>query len=220
MTISSIHIDPSLAPEQITPEVIRAALSYDEYRKLMMRVTQEKTNTGPAKTEELAHYTALNWQRMQRVEKTLVLPPHLQAPLQNLERRIYFLIFTESWCGDAAQNIPAIEQLVDASPALQSGYLLRDENESLFSHYLTNGGKSIPKLAALDADTGEELFTWGPRPRGAQELVDANKAIPEAERPTYDKFSVILQQWYNSNRGVAVAEEIVDLITRLNERPA
>jgi hypothetical protein len=33
--------------------------------------------------------------------------------------------------------------------------------------YLTNGGRSIPKLVAFD-DDGQALFTWGPRPAALQ----------------------------------------------------
>jgi hypothetical protein len=35
--------------------------------------------------------------------------------------------------------------------------------------YLTNGGRSIPKLVGFSAE-GEELFTWGPRPADLQSL--------------------------------------------------
>ena len=48
--------------------------------------------------------------------------------------------------------------------------VLRDENLELMDLFLTNGGRSIPKLIALDKDLNI-LFTWGPRPQTATNMV-------------------------------------------------
>jgi hypothetical protein len=73
--------------------------------------------------------------------------------------------------------------------------------------YLTNGARSIPKLIAVDRDSGEVLGTWGPRPKLAQDLFVEQKA-QGIEKP------VILeniQRWYLSNRGRSLQAEIAEL---------
>ena len=37
-------------------------------------------------------------------------------------------------------------------------------------HYLTNGSRSIPKLIAIDAVTGVELFNWDLDPKARKQL--------------------------------------------------
>ncbi len=59
-------------------------------------------------------------------------------------------------------------------------YILRDENPEVMDDYLTNGGRSIPKLVALEEDTLEEQFTWGPRPQEVQQKMLDYKANPES----------------------------------------
>ncbi|PSQ76653.1 MAG: thioredoxin family protein, partial [Bacteroidetes bacterium QH_6_63_17] len=39
-------------------------------------------------------------------------------------------------------------------------------NLDIMDQYLTDGNRSIPKLAAF-SEEGNERFTWGPRPEGA-----------------------------------------------------
>ena len=59
-------------------------------------------------------------------------------------------------------------------------------------HYLTNGGRSIPKLVVLRAADLTELTTWGPRPAEAQELLYAYKAMDP--KPPYEEFNKQLQR--------------------------
>ena len=48
---------------------------------------------------------------------------------------------------------------------------LRDDNDELMQHFLTNGGKAIPKLIVLEAESLEDVADWGPRPHDAKQLI-------------------------------------------------
>jgi hypothetical protein len=76
--------------------------------------------------------------------------------------------------------------------------------------YLTNGGRSIPKLIRMDADTLEVLSTWGPRPEETQNLVMTAKA----EGREYSDFVKDVQIWYARNRGQAIQEELLQSLTK------
>ena len=87
--------------------------------------------------------------------------------------------------------------------------VLRDDNDELMQQYLTNGGKSIPKLIAVSADLNKELFTWGPRPATAQvevkRLLDENGGFNE-------KVKEGIQIWYNNDKGISMQNELIDLL--------
>jgi hypothetical protein len=80
----------------------------------------------------------------------------------------------------------------------------------LKTKYLTNGGKSIPKLVVRDVD-GLDLFTWGPRPAPARQLVE------RLNDEGVDKSTVIveLQNWYNADKGGEMQEEWMRLFNGL-----
>jgi len=63
--------------------------------------------------------------------------------------------------------------------------------------FLTNGGRSIPKLIALDEDKNV-LFSWGPRPSIATKMIADYKEE--------------LQVWYNKNKGENVQEDLISLM--------
>ncbi len=42
-----------------------------------------------------------------------------------------WLIITEGWCGDAAQNIPAYRKNAAESVNIETRYVLRDENSRI-----------------------------------------------------------------------------------------
>jgi hypothetical protein len=74
--------------------------------------------------------------------------------------------------------------------------------------YLTNGGRSIPKVVVLDAD-GKETATWGPRPAEAQALMDEWKTL----EMRYSEKAEKLQLWYARNRTHAIQMELAALIS-------
>jgi hypothetical protein len=81
------------------------AISYEEYRAFVQAYTDNGTNSGDEVTEALTAYTALNNQRMKRRDKIVKILLENQDFLSASDREIYFLIRSESHCGDAAQTM-------------------------------------------------------------------------------------------------------------------
>ncbi len=79
------------------------------------------------------------------------------------------LVITEPWCGDSLAILPVLARLF-AEAGCDLRVVRRDEHPDLMDGYLTNGGRAIPILIAMDA-AFQERFHWGPRPRPAQDLV-------------------------------------------------
>lgn len=192
--------------------VTRQKYTYAEYRELMDRLVGEGKTTGPLQNEAMAHYTFLNHKRMARLDKKGKLTPELQASVERVDRSYTFLILTEAWCGDAAQNIPLFQLIADANPNFKLELVLRDENLDLMDAHLTNGGRSIPKVLVVDDATQEVLGSWGPRPAEVQAMVMEYKAIPEEERPPYSEFVVTVQNWYNRDKTISAQRELLQLL--------
>ncbi len=142
----------------------------------------------------------------------------MSADLQQLAYQIpapqTWYVLTEAWCGDAAQNLPVIAKVAGLNPHITLTLLLRDEHPEIMNAYLTHGGKSIPKLIALD-DDGNELFTWGPRPQVLQEIVWDYKKNPTVP---YTEFLEHAQRWYNTDKTESVQGEMVVLLQREAQR--
>lgn len=64
-------------------------------------LTASKSNSGSEKTEALAEYTQLNDRRMNRWDKTLKISVDIQKKISSIDKKLTFLVLTESWCGDA-----------------------------------------------------------------------------------------------------------------------
>lgn len=183
--------------------------TYPEYQAFFEKLVAAGKTSGPDQSEMMVNYTKLNWSRAKRIDKTFKSLPITDYFLNALERKLVFKIITEPWCGDAAQVVPIIAGMAKASDMVETVIVLRDENEELINRYLTNGGKSIPITVITDAETGEELGHWGPRPKAAQELVINYKSTPENERASYDDFVQIVQKWYNNDKTESTQREFL-----------
>ncbi|PWJ59935.1 thioredoxin-like protein [Dyadobacter jejuensis] len=192
----------------LTDTVVSQAYSYIDYVAIMERVVKAGLTTGPVQSEELSHYTRLNLSRMQRIYKTTKLQPELVEAIKEIKEPQTWFVLTEAWCGDAAQNIPVLALLAEQNPLVELKLLLRDEHLELMDQYLTHGGRSIPKLIAVDAENNE-LFTWGPRPQGTQELFMAYKADPAMGHAA---FAEQIQRWYIADKSMSLQAELHALL--------
>jgi len=186
----------------------RNIYSYPDYILLMELVVMERRTTGPKQSEELNEYTKLNLHRMQRLNKTVVLSERLKIAVKQIQAPQRWYVLTEAWCGDAAQNIPILAAMAKLNPLIDLQLLLRDENPDLMDMYLTKGGRSIPKLIAVDSEYNE-IFTWGPRPEGAQHLLEIYKENPV--KP-YKEFSEDIQRWYVKDKTQSIQKELLTLL--------
>ncbi|MGI4863677.1 MAG: thioredoxin family protein [Janthinobacterium lividum] len=194
------------------PDRLADAYTYQAYRQLIDDLLAEGKTTGPNQSEELTAFTELNVQRMHRLDKTVKVQPALAAAASSLQGHYLWLIITEGWCGDAAQLVPVMEAVAQASGGhLTTRYVLRDEHPELMEQYLTGGGKAIPKLLVLNPDTLAEITHWGPRPAPAQELFRTLKA----EGVSHDEFARQLHTWYAHDHTQATQNELLALVQGL-----
>ena len=200
-------------PEQqlFTTELLEQALSYSVYLQLTEKLVAEGKTSGPNQSEAYVHYTKLNLQRMKRLNKTVDIPQSLQELLSQKANNWTWITLTEPWCGDAAQCVPVIEKLGTSSKEINTVYLLRDEHPTVMDAYLTNGGRSIPKLICLDAN-GKEVFTWGPRPAVIQEVMNELKASGISDIPTIVE---AIQKAYNADKQAGIYAEFEALLKAL-----
>ncbi|WP_299116269.1 thioredoxin family protein [uncultured Winogradskyella sp.] len=185
---------------------LEKSMSYAEYRTLVSELTENNSTTGLEKTEALVNYTALNDRRMKRWDKTVKLSEDAKTTVENSNRKMTWLVLTESWCGDAAHIMPVINKVAELNDNIDYKVVLRDENEALMNAFLTNGGKSIPKLIMIDNDSNEVIDTFGPRPSVATELVNDYKAEHGQLTP---EFKEDLQRWYNKDKGQSTLEDLL-----------
>lgn len=183
----------------------RELLDYAAYRQLLAAKAGGVLEPGD---ESHGDYFRLNEQRMRRVEKTYTVSPSLAATIRELPAQTWIVI-SETWCGDSAQNIPFIARMAEINPNITLRFLLRDKNLDVMDDYLTDGKRQIPKLIVFDED-GVELFQWGPRPREAQALFDRRKV----EGIPLDQVKQELHLWYGRNRGAELEKEFCELLTR------
>jgi hypothetical protein len=192
------------------------SIDYPTYEAQVHQLVAEERTSGPQQTEALAAYTKLNAQRMRRLRKTTRLTPALTEALAQVKRPQLWLGLTEAWCGDAAQNLPVLFAMSEATPQVELRLLYRDEHPELMDQFLTEGARSIPKLIALDRESGELLGTWGPRPAPVQDQVIAYKAAPHAP---YEVFVQEVQHWYNQDKTQALQSEMVALLAQWAQLP-
>ena len=159
----------------------------------------------------MLQHTRMNMQRMNRLDKTAQLQPALLEQLAGVQQAQTWLVISEAWCGDAAQNLPYLQMMAEASDKIELQIVLRDENLELMDRFLTNGGRSIPKLILLNASTREVMADWGPRPAAAQTLYQDLKA----QQLPYIEVSTQLHKWYADNKGQDLQLEIQLLLQSL-----
>ena len=193
---------------KISSSIIEKGISYLDYRMIFDQLVAEKKTSGDSQSEFLVNYTALNLQRTTRIEKTAQISEETRHQLQNFPYEMYWLVLSEVWCGDAAQNLPVISKMADLSPNIDLKIIWRDENPDFMDQYLTNGGRSIPKLVAVKKQDLTEMGTWGPRPLPPQQMVMDFKE----KGGDKDEFMKSVQQWYNKDKSQTIQIEFSELL--------
>lgn len=193
----------------VIEESLKKSLSYQDYRTLLSRLVEENATTGTNQSEALINYTALNDRRMKRWDKTVKISEADKITIKNATVNQTWIVLTESWCGDAAHVIPVINKVAELNTGINLQLVMRDENEQLMDLFLTNGGKSIPKLIQFDNTSKTVLNSYGPRPTEATKLVNDFKKI---HGTLTAEFKEDLQRWYNKDKGQNVINDLLELI--------
>jgi len=199
------------AVEIIRNSLVDDGLNYQAFMDIV-RARIKETDRGVLDEQEKAlhDYTVLNVKRSERIERSWVMPEELRVAAQALDFEQTWMVLTEGWCGDSAQNLPYLAAVAAVNPRIDFRILERDDHLNIMDIYLTNGTRSIPKLVIFDRD-GQERAVWGPRPATAAQLVQELKSqgLPRAEM--YER----LHLWYGRNRWKEISHELLDLLRRL-----
>lgn len=186
--------------------------NYSEFRAKVSELLAQGKSSGNEQSEDLLHYSNLNEVRMNRLDKTIVVPEEIKAQLGKLKKKYIWLVLAEGWCGDAAQLLPVMHKMDEFADNIDFHVVFRDENDPLMQEFLTNGARSIPKLIILNAESHEVLAAWGARPEGATRLIKEFKA----------KYGVVnetakteLQKWYLQDKGLSTMDEITKIMIAL-----
>lgn len=190
-------------------ERLLSGMSYAEYVALVSSLIAQNKTTGPNQSDDFLAYTKLNQSRMRRGEKQAKLTEQQTNAIKSLKKPQIWMLLTEAWCGDAAANLPMINEVASASEHIQLRLLLRDENLDIMDQYLTNGGRSIPKLVIFDAESMQEIAQWGPRPAFLQNWLMENK---KTEALSKSELTEAFQKWYAKDKGQTLAEELISLL--------
>lgn len=189
---------------------VNKAINYKEYVDLLDGLMAEGKTTGTNQSEDYLNYAKLNLARIHRLNKTATLTSELKSALQKVKSKFIFLVLTEGWCGDAAQNIPTLHLIEEECKNIELKLILRDENLDLMDRYLTNGGRSIPKLICLEKESLKELFTWGPRPEAVQQTV---LELKEKQVSLMEKAEIV-HKWYAVDKTLSLQSELKVLVEK------
>jgi hypothetical protein len=178
-------------------ERIKKGLSYSGFLD-NTKIKLLTTDPNNLSEQEKQNHTLLrlNYQRSIRIEDNFAVPENLVELIRTISNEQIWMIITEDWCGDSAQNLPFIIKIAQANPKIHIKILLRDSNPDIIDLYLTNGTRSIPVLIAFDFE-GNEIFRWGPRPKVAQEYV--MECIKQGL--SKDEYIEKLHRWYSNDKG-------------------
>lgn len=194
-------------------EKFKEGIDYERYMQEMLRFKTEGKSSSFNNKEGYAEYTSLGYHRMKRLNKTLSVSESLKAKIEKLDEPLYLLAITESWCGDAAQNLPLFNLLAEESSKLSLKLVYREENIDLMDLHLTDGGRSIPVVIFLDKDFSP-IEQWGPRPKFIQDFVKAFKKQAEPKEP-YEEFQKKTQRMYNQDGGKTLSLEIEAILDQI-----
>ena len=194
-------------PEHKT-SIINSILTYSEFvDEFAKQIAVSDFNTLNDYDKNFYEYRKLNYQRSSRLEKTFIPTDETKQIFLNINQLQTWIVITETWCGDSAQNLPVIAKLAQLNDKIDFKIVLRDSNLEFMDLYLTNSGRAIPKLIVLDKND-KELFQWGPRPVEARNLFTRLKNEGMAK----SDINMQLHLWYGRNRGKEVELELIQLI--------
>ncbi len=184
----------------------RNELNFNEYLAEIENTIKLVDDKNSIEAPPLFEYTKLNLRRSKKWLKIFKPNKEMIESIQSMKRKENWIVLTESWCGDAAQNLPQLFKISELTDNISLSLLKRDENLDLMDQFLTNGGRSIPKLIRVDSETNEVIGTWGPRPNPVQEKVLElkNEGKPYAEE---------IHKWYAKDKGNLLQLEFTTLIS-------
>ncbi|GBD90013.1 hypothetical protein BMS3Abin04_00729 [bacterium BMS3Abin04] len=176
-----------------------------------MKINNLNKNVLDEKGKMLFDYSKLNLVRSFRIQKTYKLKPEIVDLFNKIDEKQIWLVITEDWCGDSAQNLPYIYKYVENLNNIDFRIVLRDDNLNFVDNYFNHtGARSIPRILGFNS-LGNELFRWGPRPKVANNLVKQLKSEGKEKTLINEK----LHLWYGRNKGRELENELAAILNSL-----
>lgn len=189
--------------------ILAIGMTYDQYSELNKAYAKQGKTSGEQK-ESYVGYTKLGAARLRRWEK---LYKSEQEYLDEITSLVspgeQWLVFSETWCGDAAHMLPFVHQW-SKHAKVPLRIIMRDEHPTLMDEFLTNGGRSIPKLVRISAD-GMVLGTYGPRPSALVAHLAEWKSKAYFD---YKEWTLFAQDWYNQDKGKSIESDFIELLSK------
>jgi hypothetical protein len=192
---------------------ITRSYNYTDYKNLVIKYAKEQLTSGEQLPERIAA-TLMNAQRIKRIDKQCVINYNLHTILSQINKKLKWIVISESWCGDGAQCIPVIAKMAELNKNIKLEFVFRDEYPDLIDSFLTNGTRSIPKLICMDGQNNAIKFIWGPRPKAIQDKVSELKA--SNQEITHDELVKNIHLWYAQDKTKSIQFEFIDLLNKVN----
>ena len=183
-------------------------MSHDDFLQFTRDFLEGKIDEVAYDKDGYKETIALNQRRFEKWQERTPLNQDLIQVLRDKAEDWTWYLINEPWCVDGAFVQPLLQAIVDKVDGhIDLRIFLRDRHPELMDQFLTNGGRAIPKLIALNAKN-EVLFTWGPRPAELQDIItdlmqnqggDSNEKLKTGTR------------WYIKDKGVKIQQELLAL---------
>lgn len=182
-------------------------VNWKEYLEKFEAILHIETPPPPYDNPEYLNYLKLNKSRQNRWLKTAKINNDLENIIKNINQQQTWYLIVEPWCGDAAHITPFIFLMSEINPNITLKIVYRDTPPFMIDDYLTDGGKSIPKLIIRDSKEND-IHVWGPRPKACQrfylDLKEQNISVGTLKEE--------LQKWYNTDKGNSIQKEFLELL--------
>ncbi len=205
----------------IQSSILENSMTYTEYVAIAEGLVKSghTSTTGFNNGKTMLQYASDNIARMQKLNETTELTSETVEILSKMTKSVTLLDITEGWCGDASQVCPVIEKVAQAQPLITHRVIFRDEHLDIIDAFLTDGGRSIPKIVALDADNNV-LGAWGPRPQVLQGIVqmhkkDMQQMSKEEQKVHFEAVKNLVHDWYDADKTVETQRELMQFLVSL-----
>ncbi len=179
-----------------------------DYETYSQYAESQLTNISNDPANPMRVYGETNLHIIQRLKKKVLLTGDLVQALAQ-SRPMIFLVLTEGYCGDSAQNLAVIGKMQEMFPQkVEVKIILRDKHLDIADHCFHT--RAIPTLICLEKETLKENFIWGNRPKPAQQIMDDLKA----KKASQEEKSVAWHRWYAFDGTLTLQRELMELIRR------
>lgn len=182
-------------------------ITWKDYLQKFEHILSQKNPEAPYDDLDFFNYLKLNRSRQNRWLKTAKINDELSHVISAINQKQTWYLIVEPWCGDASHSAPFIYMMTELNPNITFKVVLRDTEPFMIDNYLTNGGKSIPKVVIRD-ENEKDLHLWGPRPIECQNEFDSLKE----QQVELADLKLALQNWYNKDHGNSIQKEFLALL--------